>query len=141
MKSWPLVAFVLLSGCLDEDIADQFVAGDSRQSLSVLSSASQAFLCVLAVYHASPTGEPPELAQNFEPWSNIPLTDRVHETSIEMRALGRANKCWNQEIQTVTGSLTIWEYLEVEQRTNSFNHGGKVALFDPQRNILVFFEG
>ncbi len=141
MKSWPLIAIFLLSGCLDEDIADHFVDDESQQSLSVLASESQVFVCVVAIYRASPTAEPPELEQNFEPWSTIPLTERVHETSIEMRALGRAGECWNEEILTVTGSPSPWEYLEATKPMNSFDHGGNVALFDPQRNIFVAFTG
>lgn len=58
-----------------------------------------------------------------------------------MRALFSAGACWNEEIRTVTGSSDPWEYLEVAKPMNSFDHGGNVALFDPQRKIFIALTG
>ena len=67
MKFWPLTAIFLLSGCLDENIADHFVADGSVESLTVVASETQVFTCVVEIYRAPPAAGPPELAQNFEP--------------------------------------------------------------------------
>ncbi|MDP0925645.1 hypothetical protein Q0601_00510 [Paracoccus onubensis] len=141
MKFWPLIAIFLLSACLDENIADHFVADGSVESLTVVASESQVFTCVVAIYRATPAAGPPELAQNFEPWSINPLTERVHEMAIEIRVLGNADECWNNKIRKVTGSHSLWEYLEAASPMNSFDHGGNVALFDPQRNLFIAFTG
>ena len=103
MKFWPLTAIFLLSGCLDENIADHFVADGSVESLTVVASETQVFTCVVDIYRAPPAAGPPELAQNFEPWSINPLTERVHETAIEIRALGSADECWNNKTVTRMG--------------------------------------
>lgn len=53
MKFGPLIAIILLSGCLDEDIADAFVADGGQPPLSIVASESRGFVCVVAIYRAS----------------------------------------------------------------------------------------
>ena len=141
MKFRPLIAILLLSGCLDENIADRFVARESLDSLSIVASRSQVFTCVVAIYTTAPDQGPPELKQNFEPWSIKTLTARVHETAIEVRVLGNAGECWNSEMRKFTGASSPSKYVEAASPMNAFDHGGHVALYDPQRNLLIAFAG
>ncbi|WP_148292620.1 hypothetical protein [Paracoccus aminophilus] len=139
MRFWPIAVIIFLTGCLDEDLADRFLADESLRSLSPLAAESRIFFCAVAVYSTSPLSDPPELTGNFEPWSTIPLSERVHAEAIEMRAI--SNECWDEDIQRATEAADPWEYLDAAKPTNSFDHAGNVALFDPKRNIFIAISG
>ncbi|MFN8681055.1 hypothetical protein ACDP63_07855 [Paracoccus sp. P2] len=141
MKLLSLIALAVLSGCVEEDIAYRFVAKGNAKPLSLLASEAQSFVCVVAIYRASPSIKPPELANGFEPWSSTPLSDRVNETAVELRALNNAGECWDAEIRKASGSPDPWHYTKAVQPMISSDHSGNVAVFDPQRGIFIAISG
>ncbi|WP_294928684.1 hypothetical protein [uncultured Paracoccus sp.] len=136
-----LIMLALLSGCANEDIGYRFVAEGSTEPLSLMASEARSFVCVVAVYRASSSSKPPALAIGFEPWSVAPLTERTNEMAIEMRALKNAAGCWSEEIREASGSSDPWHYLIGAKPLTSFDHGGNIAMFDPQRNIFIAVSG
>ncbi|WP_199260712.1 hypothetical protein [Paracoccus binzhouensis] len=141
LKFLPLVALAMVSGCVDEDIAPRFVGDGNATNLFLTASAARPFVCVVAIYQASPGTEPPELNSRFEPWVATSLTERVSDTAIELRVLGKADECWDAEIRKASGSPDAWHYDKVGQTMTSFDHNGNIALFDLQRGILIAISG
>ncbi|WP_313349771.1 hypothetical protein [Paracoccus sp. (in: a-proteobacteria)] len=141
LKFLPLVTLAMVSGCIDVDIAPQFVGDGNTTNLFLTASVSRPFVCVVAIYRASPSTEPPELASSFEPWSATPLTERVSDTAIELRVLRSAVECWGEEIRQASGSLDPWSYDKVGQVMTSFNYSGNIAFFDLRRGIFIAISG
>ena len=137
----PLAGVVLLSACLNEDIAAEVTASGTANQLLKVAGEAVSYTCVVAVYRPETAARPPELAPAFEAWSDAPLKGRVNETSIEMRAIGNASECWNAEIRSLSGSADPWAYIADAAPLLSFDHGGLVAIFDARRQIFMVIDG
>ena len=141
MRRLLLGAACLLSGCVDPDIASLFLTAEDATAAAPLAAEARTFRCVVAVYQMPSGASPPATLPAFAPWSGLALPQRLSETAIEFRVLSNARHCWTDAIAASTGSAAPDSLLSDGTKLNTFSSDGKVAFFDPERDLFIALSG